>query len=83
MMVRYLGYFAGTLTVVSFLPQVIRAWKSRQTRDLSMAMYAILITASSLWTVYGIIIHDWPVIMTNVLMVTLNLAIATAKVRYG
>ena len=83
MMVRYLGYFAGTLTVVSFLPQVIRAWKSRQTRDLSMAMYAILITASSLWTVYGIIIHDWPVIVTNVLMVTLNLAIATAKVRYG
>ena len=82
-MVRYLGYFAGTLTVVSFLPQVIRAWKSRQTRDLSMAMYAILITASSLWTVYGIIIHDWPVIVTNVLMVTLNLAIATAKVRYG
>ena len=69
--------------MVSFLPQVIRAWKSRQTRDLSMAMYAILITASSLWTVYGIIIHDWPVIVTNVLMVTLNLAIATAKVRYG
>lgn len=82
-MIRYLGYLAGTLTVVSFLPQVLRAWKSRQTRDLSMGMYTILITASSLWTIYGIIIHDWPVIMTNVLMIASNLAIVTAKVRFG
>jgi MtN3 and saliva related transmembrane protein len=82
-MIRYLGYLAGTLTVVSFLPQVLRAWKSRQTRDLSMGMYTILITASSLWTIYGIIIHDWPVIMTNVLMIAFNLAIVTAKVRFG
>ncbi|HEY0529189.1 MAG TPA: SemiSWEET transporter [Gemmatimonadaceae bacterium] len=82
-MIRLLGYFAGTLTVVSFLPQVIRAWKSRQTRDLSMGMYTILITASSLWTIYGFIIHDRAVILTNVLMVALNLAIVTAKVRFG
>jgi MtN3 and saliva related transmembrane protein len=82
-MIRYLGYLAGTLTVVSFLPQVLRAWKSRQTRDLSMGMYTILITASSLWTIYGIIIHDWPVIMTNVLMITLNAGIVAAKLRFG
>jgi MtN3 and saliva related transmembrane protein len=82
-MIRYLGYFAGTLTVVSFLPQVVRAWRSRQTRDLSMGMYTILITASSLWTIYGFIIHDQAVILTNVLMVALNLAIVTAKVRFG
>jgi MtN3 and saliva related transmembrane protein len=82
-MVRYLGYLAGTLTVLSFLPQVLRAWKSRQTRDLSMGMYAILITASTLWTVYGFIIHDWAVILTNVLMVALNLTIVAAKVRFG
>ena len=82
-MIRYLGYLAGTLTVVSFLPQVLRAWKSRQTRDLSMGMYTILITASSLWTIYGIIIHDWPVILTNVLMITLNAGIVAAKLRFG
>jgi MtN3 and saliva related transmembrane protein len=82
-MIRFLGYLAGTLTVVSFLPQVLRAWKSRQTRDLSMGMYAILITASTLWTIYGFIIHDTAVILTNVLMVALNLAIVTAKVRFG
>jgi MtN3 and saliva related transmembrane protein len=82
-MIHYLGYLAGTLTVVSFLPQVIRAWKSRQTRDLSLHMFAILITASTLWVIYGAIIGDWPVIVTNVLMVALNSGIAVAKVRYG
>ncbi|HZE09610.1 MAG TPA: SemiSWEET transporter [Gemmatimonadaceae bacterium] len=82
-MIHYLGYFAGTLTVFSFLPQVIRTWQSRQTRDLSLGMFLFLVTASSLWIIYGVVIRDWPVILTNAGMVTLNGAIATAKLRYG
>jgi MtN3 and saliva related transmembrane protein len=82
-MIHYLGYLAGTLTVVSFLPQVIRTWQSRRTGDLSLGMFTILITASSLWIVYGAVVHDMPVVITNVGMVALNGAIAVAKVRYG
>jgi MtN3 and saliva related transmembrane protein len=82
-MINYLGYFAGVLTVSSFLPQVIRVWQTRQTRDLSLSMFAILSTASSLWIVYGVMTRDWPVILTNAGMVALNGAIAVAKVRYS
>jgi MtN3 and saliva related transmembrane protein len=82
-MIPYLGYFAGMPTVGSFLPQVIRVWRTRQTRDLSLSMFALLSTASSLWIIYGAITKDWPVVLTNVGMVTLNGAIATAKVRYS
>ena len=82
-MIRYLGYFAGTLTVLSFLPQVIRTWKTRRTGDLHLGMFALLVTASSLWIIYGIIIRDWPVIATNLGMVALNGAIGVAKIRYG
>jgi len=78
-----LGYLAGTLTVVSFLPQVVRTWQTRQTRDLSLWMFGVLITASTLWIIYGVVIRDWPIIITNIGMVALNGAIATAKVRYG
>jgi len=81
-MTQYLGYFAGTLTVASFLPQVIRTWQTRQTRDLSLGMFALLTTASTLWIVYGSVTTDWPVILTNVGMVALNGALAVAKVRY-
>lgn len=83
MMIHYFGYFAGLLTVASFLPQVIRTWRTKQTRDLSLGMFALLVTASSLWIIYGIIIEDWPVILTNLGMVVLNGAIGVAKLRYG
>ncbi|MDQ3698871.1 MAG: SemiSWEET transporter [Gemmatimonadota bacterium] len=81
-MIHYLGYFAGLLTVGSFLPQVIRTWQTRQTRDLSLGMFALLATASSLWILYGIVTRDWPVVLTNSGMVALNGALAAAKLRY-
>ena len=77
---HYLGYFAGTLTVLSFLPQVIRTWKTRRTGDLSLWMFRVLITASTLWIIYGIVIHDWPVIITNLGMVALNGAMTTTSI---
>jgi MtN3 and saliva related transmembrane protein len=70
-MIQYLGYFAGFLTVVSFLPQVIRTWQTRRTGDLHLGMFALLVTASALWIVYGVIIGSWPG------------ALAFAKLRFG
>ena len=81
-MTAYLGYLAGILTVSSFLPQVIRSWRTRQTRDLSLGMFTLLTTACALWMVYGVLTSDWPVILTNGAMVALNSAIAAAKIRY-
>jgi len=82
-MSAYLGYFAGVLTVSSFLPQVIRSWRTRQTRDLSLGMFTLLTTASALWMVYGVMTSDWPVILTNAAMVAMNGAIAAAKIKYS
>jgi MtN3 and saliva related transmembrane protein len=82
-MIHYLGYVAGTLTVVSFIPQVYRTWKTKHTKDLSFGMFALLVTACSLWAIYGIIIKDWSVILTNLGMVALNGAIGVAKLRFG
>lgn len=78
----HIGYVAGVITVGAFLPQVLRAWRTRQTRDLSLSSFALLITAGSLWVVYGALSRDWPVIATNSGMVALNLALAIAKLRY-
>ena len=78
----YLGYFAGTITVLSFLPQVLRAWRTRQTRDLSLGMFALLVTSGLLWMLYGALTRDWPVVATNAGMVALNGALVVAKLRY-
>ena len=77
-----LGYVAGTLTVASFLPQVVRAWRTRRTRDLSLGSFALLMTAGSLWIIYGALSRDWPVVATNGGMVVLTGALAVAKMRY-
>ena len=80
-MTSELGYVAGVVTVASFLPQVVRAWRTRQTRDLSLASLG-LITAGALWILYGALSRDWPVVATNGGMVGLLAMLAVAKVRY-
>lgn len=78
-----LGFVAGVLTVAAFLPQVMKAWRSKQTRDLSLHGIALLVFAGSLWIVYGAMSRDWPVVATNVGMVLLNVALVGAKLRYS
>lgn len=77
-----LGLVASFVTVASFVPQVIKAWKSGKVRDLSYAMLGLLLLSGILWTGYGVLISDLPVIITNVCVAFLNLAILTAKIRY-
>lgn len=81
-MIAYLGYLAGAITVGSFLPQVVRAWRTRRTADLSLSTFALLVTGCTLWMIYGIVTRDAPVILTNGGMVALSGALLVAKVRY-
>ena len=68
--------------MISFLPQVVRTWKTKETGDLSFGMFALLITAGALWITYGVMSTDWPVIATNAGTVVLNGATLAAKIRY-
>jgi MtN3 and saliva related transmembrane protein len=61
---------------------VVRAWRTRQTRDLSLASLALLITAGSMWILYGALSRDWPVVATNSGMVGLLVLLAAAKMRF-
>lgn len=81
-MIVYLGYLAGIITVAAFLPQVFRILRTRQTKDLSLGMFSLLMGAGSLWMVYGFMNRDWPVVMTNLGMVSLNGVMAGAKIRF-
>jgi MtN3 and saliva related transmembrane protein len=82
MTIHHLGYLAGILTVASFLPQVVRAWRTKRTGDLSLSMFALLVCSGSLWMAYGLATRDWPVVATNGGMVALNGALAVAKAKY-
>jgi len=74
---------AAICTTGSFLPQVIRAWRTRSTRDVSALMFILLVTGNSLWLVYGALIGDLPLVIANLVTLALVGIILTLKLRYG
>jgi MtN3 and saliva related transmembrane protein len=76
------GYIAGALTTISFIPQVIKAWKMKETRDLSLAMLVLFAIGIFLWALYGIWIDSLPVIAANVITLVLILVLLFLKFRY-
>ena len=80
--IAIVGYVAGTLTTIAFVPQVIRAWKLRETRDLSLAMLILLGLGVLLWTCYGFWAGSMPVIAANMITFVLILVLFCLKIRY-
>ena len=76
------GYLAGTLTTLSFVPQVLRIWKLKETKDFSLAMLLLFAAGMFLWTAYGIGINSLPVIAANVITFGLVLFLLGMKIRY-
>ncbi|MFP4072198.1 MAG: SemiSWEET family sugar transporter [Desulfovibrionales bacterium] len=77
--IELIGYLAGAMTTVSFLPQAIKAFTTRQTRDISLGMYAILTAGVFAWIVYGLAIRSWPVIIANCITLILVVSILILK----
>lgn len=76
------GYIAGALTTISFVPQVAKAWKMKETRDLSLAMLLLFATGVFLWALYGFWVDSLPVIAANVITFLLILVLLGLKYRY-
>jgi len=69
--VTILGLAAAVLTTSSFIPQVIKVIRTRQVKDISVTMYAIITVGISLWLAYGIVVNDLPVILANAVTLAL------------
>jgi MtN3 and saliva related transmembrane protein len=77
-----IGFLAGTVSVVSFIPQAARAWRTRSTGDLSTYSYTMLVAGSILWTSYGLLKQELPIILPNILVLMLISSILVAKFRF-
>jgi len=72
MNIEVLGGLAGFFTTISFLPQVIRVLRTRETSGISLVMYFAFVVGVALWVCYGVALHRESIIVANV--VTLVLA---------
>jgi MtN3 and saliva related transmembrane protein len=66
-----IGLIAAVCTTFAFIPQVMKVWKTKQTKDLSLRMYSIMFIGIILWLVYVIRIDSLSIIMANVVTATL------------
>jgi len=80
---EWIGYVAATLTTLSFLPQAIKTIRSRDTRGISLAMYAVFTVGVAFWLGYGFVLGSWPMIVSNIITLILSATILTMKLRHG
>ena len=79
----YLGLTAACLTTASFVPQATRVWRTRSTKDVSLAMFTMMFVGIFLWFIYGVFRQDVPLIVANAVTLVLAGSIIIAKLKFG
>ena len=80
--IKYIGYFAAFCTTFAFLPQAIKVYQTKSTKDISLYMFLIFTIGVLSWLVYGLIINDLPIILANAITLILSFFILIYKLRF-
>jgi MtN3 and saliva related transmembrane protein len=80
--ITLVGFIAGTLTTAAYVPQVVRSWRLKETKDISLSMLVLYAIGVSLWFVYGIWTDALPIIAANGISLVLILILLGIKLRY-
>lgn len=81
--VMYLGFVAACCTTFAFLPQVLKVWRTRSTKDISLETFLILTVGIVLWLIYGVIQSDIPIAVANGVTLVFAATILYFKLRHG
>lgn len=77
-----IGYMAATLTTLSFVPQAMHSFRTKDVSGVSLGMYSIFTLGIALWLVYGLMIGAWPIVIANIITLALASLILFMKLRY-
>ncbi|OGN94724.1 MAG: hypothetical protein A2Y89_01245 [Chloroflexi bacterium RBG_13_51_18] len=80
---EYLGFFAGLLTTFSLVPQIIRVYKLKSAREISLLFNTSMLLGIIIWLIYGIVLGLVPLVIWNSIGIILNSWLLYAKLRYG
>lgn len=78
-----IGLIAGGCTTVSFVPQLLKILRTKHARDISLSMYIVLTTGILLWIIYGLLIEELPIILSNAVAFVLCLIIVILKLMFS
>lgn len=78
-----LGLVAGALITCSFIPQVIRIYRLKSAREISLIFNLLFLVGTLLWLAYGFYFQHFPIILWNSIATFLTLVLLYAKIIYG
>jgi MtN3 and saliva related transmembrane protein len=82
-MILLVSAIAATLTTAAFVPQAVHIIRYKETKAISLVMYVTFASGVALWLVFGALIGNWPIMISNAITLMLTLAIVGMKLRYG
>lgn len=80
--VNFTGSIAAFCTTIAFVPQLVRVYRLKSARDISLSMFLVFSLGELLWLIYGLFIHSMPVILANAVTLALALAILWLKLHH-
>ncbi|MEN2993933.1 MAG: SemiSWEET transporter [Thermodesulfovibrio sp.] len=78
-----IGIIAGAITTSALIPQVLKIYKTKSAKDISLTMFIFMAVGISLWLLYGFLIKEFPIILANSVSLLLIGLIIIMKMRYG
>jgi MtN3 and saliva related transmembrane protein len=78
-----IGFLAGALIAIALIPQVIKSWKTKSTKDISIFWNSLYVAGLVLWIVYGSIIMSVPMIVSACVEISLAISLLVLKLKYG
>jgi len=79
----WVSAIAAVLTTGAFVPQAVHIIRHKETKAISLVMYVAFAAGVALWLLFGALIHNWPIMVSNAITLALTLAIVGMKLRYG
>jgi MtN3 and saliva related transmembrane protein len=76
------GVAAAVCSTTSFIPQLVKLVRERKAGAVSVGMYFLTVAAFALWSLYGLLLGSWPLIVSNLISLVLSSAILVLKLRY-
>jgi len=80
-LISVIGYIAAVCTTISFIPQALKVYISKSTKDISLGMFLLMTAGVGFWLVYGILINSIPIVAANAITSLLSLYILIMKIR--
>jgi MtN3 and saliva related transmembrane protein len=77
-----LGLVAASLTTLAYVPQVVKTWKSKSSKDLSLKMLLTFCVGVTLWLIYGVMKKDAPIMVANSITLLLGFTLLFFKFKF-